>query len=191
MFTALLALSLAAPVPKAKEVELYFPTKEGAKRVLERKFGTTRVDITETVTAVESKDGRYTVSVDRVYGRHTASTVYQVSGEGICRVELGGKGSEATPLLRLPAKAGDTWEVKWPNECPPARSTYTVGKVETVEVAAGKFNAVRVDCEIDFGNGQTQKSAEWFAPGIGVVKSESQLSGRPITQELKEFTPAK
>ena len=35
--TALLAATLAAPVPKAKAAELYYPTVEGTKRVMQTK----------------------------------------------------------------------------------------------------------------------------------------------------------
>lgn len=64
-------------------------------------------------------------------------------------------------------------------------------KEETVEVATSKYKAVKVDCEIDLRNGRTQKNEMWFAPGVGIVKSESRVDGRTFTHELKTFTPGK
>ena len=40
-------------------------------------------------------------------------------------------------------------------------------------------------------NRSVQKATTWFAPWVGIVKMESELGGVKVTQELKEFTPAK
>jgi hypothetical protein len=54
-------LRFTPPVPKAEKTdELYFPVQVGAKRVL---FGPGRTE-TITVTKVEEKDGKYTVTVE-------------------------------------------------------------------------------------------------------------------------------
>ena len=45
--TTLLAAALAAPVPKAKAAELYYPTVEGTKRVMLMKSGDRTSDAPE------------------------------------------------------------------------------------------------------------------------------------------------
>jgi hypothetical protein len=68
---------------------------------------------------------------------------------------------------------------------------YTRGKAEEVEVPAGKFEAVRVEGVVDLGTGRTQKSVEWHAVGVGVVKLVVDRGGGEQTTVLKSFTPGK
>lgn len=109
--TAFLAVSLAAPVPKLK-AELYFPVKEGDKRVLVQKSANRTVEITETVTKVEQKDGKHRVTVEREQGGQTTSVGYEVSDQGVFRVQIDGKECEVEPIIKTPVKDGETSEVK-------------------------------------------------------------------------------
>lgn len=158
------AFALAAPVPKEKGKELYLPVVEGTIRVMESKIGERTVEITETVTKVEVKDGAYTVTMDQ--GAGGWSTAFEVSEKGITRPPLGG-GTERMPDLKLGGKPGDTWEYMTAGFGGRTMTRkYTLGKVEEVEVPAGKFRAVRVDVEADLGE-VTNNQTAWYAAGVG------------------------
>lgn len=186
--TTLLAVSLAAPVPKAKAPELYFPTVEGTKRVMQAKSGDQTTETTETVTKVAERNGTHTVTVSREVGKSTYEVWYSVSAKGVS--ELGQhRVAWVTPLLKLPANEGDTWTFER-QIGGPAKITYTVGKEEEVEVPAGKFKAIPITEES--GNGRNAQSGiTWYAPGVGVVKVVSKTNGTERVSELKEFTPGK
>jgi len=76
----------------------------------------------------------------------------------------------------------------------------TVGATESITVAAGTFNAVHMDCTSDIAititmNGTdipsnvSTTSTMWYAPGVGMVKSDSNLSdGKTTTLELTAYT---
>jgi hypothetical protein len=190
----------APPMPKdEKPDELYFPVQVGAKRVtaLKNKFGPPmKGGSSQTVTKVEEKDGKYTVTVegDSSAGgfRRKSEQVLIVSKDGVFRNKtLDGKESpEPLPLLKLPHKEGATWSEDATQNGrtgpEPVKVTFTMGKIEEVEVPAGKYKSIRVDQVIEAGGG-TQKTTYWYAAGVGMVKLEA---GGSIT-ELTEFTPGK
>jgi hypothetical protein len=190
----LLAVSLAAPVPKAKAPELYYPTVEGTKRVMTMTFAGRTTETTETVSKVTEKDGTFTVTTSREIGGRVVEWVYEVSAKGVFRVTTpGGEKGEPEPLLKLPAKEGDTWASEQPGvaEGPSSKATSTVGKEEEVTVPAGKFKAIPVTTEANL-NGQIPiKVTSWYAAGAGVVKTVSEMNGSERVTELKEFTPGK
>lgn len=185
------SVALAAPVPKGKEAELYFPVQVGTKRVMDAKLKSNQPGWTETVTKVEEKDGKYTVTIERDDGRRKTETTYEVSKDGLYRKTTGGT-VEAEPvlMLKLPYKEGTTWTAERPGPVgaggPKAKVTYTMGKEEEVVVAAGKYKAFRLESVSESG-GQTRKQTDWYAAGVGLIKSE--MPGGVI--ELKEFTPGK
>jgi hypothetical protein len=179
--------AVAAPVPKVeKPDDLYFPVQVGAKWVMDAKLKSNQPGWTDTVTKVEEKDGKFTVTVEREEGKRKSEIVYEVSKDGLYRKTTRGK-AEAEPvlLLKLPHKEGATWTADGAGGLP-TKVTYTVGKVEEVEVLAGKYKAIRLDAETKAGE-LTRKHTQWYAPGIGVIKTETPGG----TIELKEFTPGK
>jgi hypothetical protein len=182
---------LAAPAPKGKEVELYYPTKEGATRVLEMTVSGSLAaksrETQETVTKVEEKDGTYRVTIKQEWpGKNTKknmTTVMEVSGKGVSRLASFGKDlPEPVVLLKLPARAGDTWTS--------GGSTTTIGKEEEIEVPAGKYKAVVVVNEME-RDGSKVKTTAWFAVGVGMVKSVTTVNDIETTHVLKSFTPGK
>jgi hypothetical protein len=188
-FLALLAATAvsAAPLGKGPDRPLYYPVTVGAKSVLEyvpaAGAGGTTFESVETVTAVEAKDGRYRVTAEREVKAKNLVTVYEVSADGVRRLASGGKDLAApVPLIKLPAKAGETWTA--------AGSTYTVGAEVEVEVPAGKYKAVPVTSEQDRG-GETLKATTWMAAGVGVVKRVISANGTDTVYVLKSFTPGK
>jgi hypothetical protein len=90
-------------------------------------------------------------------------------------------------LLKLPAKAGDEWEVRSTRNEVEFKLTATVRKVEKVKVPAGTFEAVPVVLEGTVG-GRTITATQWYAPGVGLVKVNQ---GETTIEELKSFTPGK
>jgi hypothetical protein len=172
--------------------DLYFPIREGMTRVYEAQARGATYQHTETVTRVEHKGAgfRVTTGQEAIPGE-ILKIVTDVSARGVYLVEFAGKvHADPLPLLKLPAKAGDSWTVK--KQIPTgglATFTYTVGKVEEVKVPAGTFKAIRV-----------QESAEpvlrmtathWYAPGVGLVKTVAFYGKSEQTQVLKSYTPRK
>jgi hypothetical protein len=64
----------------------------------------------------------------------------------------------------------------------------TIHGFEEVEVPAGKYRAVRVDTAAGMFNGNPVEAKAWYAPGIGLVKSEGSFGHKLV---LKSFTPGK
>jgi hypothetical protein len=186
-------LTVAAPVPKAKAPELYFPTTEGTTRVMRTASEDgTSTEATQTVTKVEEKDGVYTVTTTREVGGQRREFRNEVSAKGVFSLPLPGEKGEPRAALKLPAKEGDTWTTEQPAAGGRAGWTtkHTVGKEEEVEVPAGKFKAIVVTTEYEV-NGVAYKGTAWYAAGVGVVKSVSVSDRTERVQELKEFTPGK
>lgn len=191
------ALVVAAPVPKEKEKKLYFPVQVGAKRVLAITVGESAYEKTEVVTKVVVKDGTYTVTVGEPKGARGFARVFEydleVSERGIARPKVVGRGGPLTDL-KLDGKPGDTWTQEIPSldHPQPLERTYTLGKVEDVEVPAGRYKAIRVDSETPLAGGRTQKCSEWYAPEVGWVRQEVSGDGKAdCVSVLKEFTPGK
>jgi hypothetical protein len=194
MIRSLLALLIAAPIivaqpPKdGEKALLYFPVKEGTKLVMERSTtgGVAAGQVTEVVDVVkkvEAKDGKFRVTFERESKGKGMQTVYEVSDKGVAKMTAKRKDlAEPAFVLKLPAKKGDTWTA--------AGVSYTTGEVEEVEVPAGKYKAVPVTSEFDFGD-QKVKTTTWFAPEVGIVKTLSVTNGIESKQVLKTFTPAK
>jgi hypothetical protein len=185
---------LAAPAPKGKDV-LYHPTKVGDKRVYVMTTGKEVTDITDEVTRVDVKGGRLHVSVSQKQDDGTLGvTVTEVSAAGVVRLTGVKRAlSPPMPLLRLPAKAGNswTWDPDTPDGGKPLVTTYTVVKEqEEVEVPAGKFKAIRVDAEWTL-DGTEVKTTQWYAPDVGLVKRVYRAGVTTQTQLLKSFTPGK
>jgi hypothetical protein len=172
--------------------DLYFPTREGTKRVYELRARGDTFEYTEAVTKVEKQGAGFRVTTGReVAPGSVLKAVTDVSARGVYVVEFAGKvHADPVPLLKLPAKAGDTWTVE--QQIPAAHGaatfTYTVGKVEEVKVPAGTFKAIRVEERTD----ALQMSAtRWYAPGVGLVKMISSTGKIETTQVLKSYTPGK
>lgn len=190
LLTLAVAVTIAAPVPKEKEKDLYFPVTAGAVWVLEAQVLARTVQRTETVTKVVETDGTYRVTVEREWGGQTIPTVFEVSAKGLFQVIPDSK--ELEPLLKFPAKAGDKWTFERPGITAEVRkATHTVGRAEEFEVPSGKYKAVAVTRVVDLGSGRPERTTTWYAAGVGPVKFVSEFGGREATYELKSFTPGK
>lgn len=189
--TALLAVSLAAPVPKEKPAEVYFPTVVGTKRVLETTINGTTSETTEEVTKVEEKDGVFTVTMEwPAFGKTTAG-VFEVTDKKVRRVGVqlpGVKEPDQWALLDLGVKVGDSWVHEPEINGRKLTTTFTLGKEEEVEVPAGKFKAIPV---IEQKGKNVDKWTQWYAPGVGLVKRHYESKAVKTTVVLKSFTLGK
>ena len=75
----------------------------------------------------------------------------------------------------------------------------TAGATESVAVAAGSFNAVRMECQTNMVITMTMNGTDvpttidttstiWYAPSVGMVKSVSVVNGTNITLELTAYS---
>lgn len=178
----------AAPVPKAKPVEPYFPTAVGTRWVFERENGNL---LTEEITEVSEKDGEWRITVRTTQNGHHHDEKYTLTEKQVVKRTTGQFKLDMV-LLQLPAKEKDSWEFEIPIQralkCD--AGTMTVGKTEKIEVPAGTFEAVPVVSETTAVNGKAiptpEKCTRWWVAGVGLVKIEY-ADGYRV---LKEFTPA-
>jgi hypothetical protein len=159
----------AAPVPRdAGKPPLFFPTRVGTKLDYDEIGGDGYV---QTITESTEKNGRYVITV-RTLGLGwkddpTHDARYEVSTDGVFRLAVGETsafaGSDPPDCwLKLPHREGDKWGLNAKDRLPP----HVAGKVETVKVPAGTFEAIRVD--------RGKNYTYWFARGVGIVKRRAQ-----------------
>lgn len=180
------SFAIAAPKPKeAGKAPVYQPTAVGTKWV----YDDGGKDWTQEIVAAVFRDGETVLSIRMndqfnvtvavtptgVFDRGAADFVFDV-----CQ-------------LRLPVKAGQTWEVRIAPQkgLQDYEGTMSVGKPEKVEVPAGTFQGVPVRLEQRSQNGKKLATPEvttwWWAEGIGVVRLQTGGTDR----KLKSFLPAK
>ncbi len=191
----MLALSLAAPVPKDKP-ELYFPTAVGAELTysitLEQPVrGSGQLHV-HTVTGVEDGKLGKLVTVSHTIGEQSfESHRYEVSGAGLSVVAMDKRDGRFVPiqpdvLLKLPVKPGQRWEGVNADGLKYVRTTKGIEKVKT---PAGEHDAIRVDGELAApdirGAVGTVLVSSWYAPGVGLVREnrscDSPPAGRGVT----------
>jgi hypothetical protein len=87
-----------------------------------------------------------------------------------------------------PLVAGQKWEwtAKDPTQVEHRESSRVVGP-ETVTVAAGKFRAMKVVTEITGGSGPMTRT-NWYADGVGLVKSSTQGGQIKYGSELTDYS---
>jgi hypothetical protein len=102
----------------------------------------------------------------------------------------------ATPFVRLklPAVKGEKWEWKGQMGKEQAAVTFTNDGEEDISVPAGKYKAWKVSVVIEIA-GVKHTGANWFAPGVGIVRQQStfESGGKKHESliELKSFEPGK
>jgi hypothetical protein len=189
------ALVAAAPVPThlmPKDPPLYHPVQKGTRWVYEGGLheGTFVISAAEK----DEKDKTTVVTIAQVQpgGKEEPYQKLAVSRRGV--LWLANPSPLDTPvwLIKNPVKAGEAWDFQTSGPAVvEGKGTRRVVGVETVEVPAGKFTAVRV--EEDFTgifNGKPIdrfRQTVWFAPGVGIVQSDFE----GIKTVLKSFTPGK
>jgi hypothetical protein len=184
--------ALSAPRPKdAADEALYFPTTVGSRWVYESPDG----QYEERIDESKSEDKATVVTVVRTQGgeENWRSTV-RVSPEGLLLIASGGVTyHESSPWLRTGLKPGAEWEYTYIRQTTAFHNHIKFVGFESVEVPAGKFEAVRLDgaetvgVGMANGNGPPTPGTEWYARGVGLVKRVRMGQGTT----LKSFTPGK
>lgn len=100
----------------------------------------------------------------------------------------------ATPFVRLklPPAKGDTWEWKGDIGKEKASVVFTNEGEVDIAVPAGKYKAWKVSVVMEIG-GIKHTGANWFAPGVGIIRQESKFESggkkHESVIELKSFEP--
>ena len=114
-----------------------------------------------------------------------------VSEQGLFEMEnCGEKYSPPLCLLKLPSQPGDKWTTHPMFMHVKIDLVNTFMGSEEIEVPAGKFTALRVDSEFTDG-GKTLRITNWFAPGIGPIKTTMKGPDVDVVVVLKSFAPGK
>lgn len=90
--------------------------------------------------------------------------------------------------LPNPLTKGQNWE--WTGKDPTLMEGREVSRVvgpETITVAAGKFRTMKVVTEVTGGNGAITRT-NWYAPGVGLVKSTSERGQLKYGSELSDYS---
>lgn len=156
---AVMIVSVGVILAQAKNAPPCFPTAVGTKWVYDED-GT---EVTETITASEAKDGGVVVSVGSVdaAGKTIPYEKYHVSDWSLFRLERDGiPDRPVVGLLIVPLKPDDR------------------SKPEAIRTPAGLFSAYPFkfkNTELDLPLSTTVlplHETRWYAPGVGMVKSE-------------------
>lgn len=191
----ILALALAASLLQdPKPAPPFLQLKEGAVWTYATGSGEGKVKVTgrEKIGEVETF-----VLTTEISGSTTEKEFIAVDASGL-RMYRQASGDRVIdypqPFLRLklPPVKGETWE--WKGEIGKEKATvvYTNDGEEEVSVPAGKYKAWKVSAVMEIG-GVKHTGANWFAPGVGVVRQESKFESggkkHESVIELKSFEP--
>src|SRR5262249_31201251 len=147
--------------------------------------------LTLRVARHEPLQGKECAVVETVRdGAVVAKEHLHVSAEGIYQVALDGKlRVPPLPLLKLPPKVGQRWEIVFNRQGKATRAEFHVG-AEAVEVPAGKYEAVTLHGAFREGDARTLAFTYWFAAGVGPVKQVVRGGGTRTVMELERFAKA-
>ncbi len=170
----------------------YFPLNEN----VEFKFNS---NAGETIATVEQENKGVAITYDAPNFTYQQSLYKTEKGVYLTRTKthaflfFGNDISYPEPVLRipLPLKTGDTWHWEGLETEDDDTTRLTIsGKAigeEIVETAGGKFTCLRIELEVSSENGSQNTVNEWFAPGIGMVKSHAKLEGSGITYIVQKI----
>jgi hypothetical protein len=148
-------------------------------------------EFTTTVAKVEKVDGGVRVTVNMVMddGKERLDELMEVSSKGLQMISYTHRRVMPHPIwpLKITPDADGSWTGKWAVYTGDGNAfeeqEYTAAGWETVEVPAGKFQAVRVD-RVGTLQGVKSKCTYWYALDVGYVKWTSNTCGAV----LKSFT---
>lgn len=90
---------------------------------------------------------------------------------------------DAVLLLKFPLMPDQHWTYQHPTE---GEASRTVMDQETITVPAGTYRAVRIEEKRDSGSGFS-----WFAPDVGIVRSDLSGTSSRYQKELIKFEAAR
>jgi hypothetical protein len=172
------AVPQAAPLPKEKPPELYYPTKKGTTWTMRTKtlMGGTTQDVRYEILESKQTDNEWLVTVGTSHDKEEACKPYQkfiVSGKGVFEVEIAGMPMKQPCILfTLPEKNRE-----WTSVREFRSGKWTTGmKVvtqEKVETPYGELLAVKVALHDDDHN--EEGGTVWWAQDRGVIRHEHRL----------------
>ncbi len=161
-----------------------FPHTAGSQWSLQEKSGdTTNLVEWNILPAKDSKT--FTVETKR-NGAVVAQETYQEVPEGLLRTKAGypQAGGLEPPMLVVPKDlvAGKEWKwsgkLKYPDMEIPGEAQFTLDGPEEVKTTSETFQAFRitqvVTLKIAGSKDQTVTNTQWYAPGVGLVKSTTE-----------------
>ncbi len=204
--TLLIAALVASPAPllaqtagqstktAAKEkAPNYYPLKVGTKWTYDLDTGNgQKVELISEIGGRDTFNGKSLARLEvAANGKKLPATEHLDSdAEGVYRVRM--NNMEVTPpiqLIKYPLKEGQTWG----GETSAAGQKMTVncseGKIEDVQVPAGKFKAIPTTITVTQGAVKL-KNIFWFAEGVGIIKQRSEIGPQTVTLELKKYEAA-
>ncbi len=183
------AFAQSQRVRRGLETLSYFPLREGYRWVYEKTgpSGTT----TWQASVVETS-GSLPGSGFHLLTGYFLGPPRMVHSDLRGRVtEIDFNGEREYLWYRLGAPVGTTWELEWAPSplmmpipaCIAGSKLQLVSRDETVTVPAGEFHGV-VQVEFRSQCADAGITAEWFAPGVGLVRRVETTIAGPVTSEL-------
>ncbi len=166
----------------------YFPLKVGT--TWEYKAG--GQTITVRVAKHEKIDNVPCALLETVVNGNVITTEHiSADKDGVYRHSLGGQKAEpAVKFVKLPIKKGESWKVESKLMGQELKANFKEGE-DQVKVPAGTYkNALTVSGDME-AMGQKMDLTQWYAKGIGMVKTVITVGGNKIEMELDKFTPGK
>ena len=176
-----------------QKVPNYYPLKPGTKWTYHVDAGNgNKVEVINQVAKNETIDGKSMARLETVVNGSVVATTHLTStAEGVFRCRY--NGIEVSPslcILKYPIKEDAMWETDAKIGPQQLKAKYTSGKLTEVTTPAGKYKVAPIVTETDV-NGTKIKAKLWFAPGVGIVKQETELGDKNANLELIKFQAAK
>jgi hypothetical protein len=114
-----------------------------------------------------------------------------VTSDGIYRYTHSGRKTEPpVRILKLPPKAGETWDVNTKVGADMIKGAFKLSE-EEAKVPAGSYKAMVVTADDLDANGTRISFKSYYAKDVGMVKQDLEVSGQKALIELEKFTSAK
>lgn len=172
----------------------YYPLKVGTKWHYDLdNGGGQKIQLISQIAGIDTVEG---VELFRLEifanGQKLPNTEHlQRKDDGVYRVRM--NNVDLTPpicLIKYPLKPDQTWGGETTAGGQKMKVEGSEGKAETVQVPAGKYEAVPCKVVGTAGPGKFTNIL-WFAKDVGIVKQKSEFASQTITMELTKFEPAK
>jgi hypothetical protein len=116
-----------------------------------------------------------------------------VKDDGVYRAAFENKQADPpVKFLKLPPKAGETWEVKSKIGAESLSGTFRSGEVAELMVGGTKYTGVYTSESDNLdANGTKIAFKYYFAKDIGMIKQTIKIAGQEVNIELEKFEAAK
>lgn len=185
---AFILVAFASPRAISADDKFIFPMTVGT--VWTYRVGENRYDI--KIVKMEKIGKTECARLEMIVDGKTRSFEHLAVEDGVlARFSFEGKAATPpVPLLKLPPKAGDKWNVDSKLDGQMYKGTLTAN-LEKVKVPAGDYSAIKVSGPDMDLNGTKFSVTYWFVSGVGLVKLQSELAGLRVLFELEKVVPGK